>query len=299
MIAVPAGTGKPRRWEWPLTHVRIAVLLTAQRLESGLYWGKIIGTLAGLAMRNPWAVAAGLILGHQFDRGFADRFRLFEKQGADISRVSEGFVKALFETMGHLTKIDGRVSENEIRSARMVMHRLSLNPAQVRRAIGWFDVGKQPGFPLLQKMRELRRVGARSAADRLTFVRLLLEVVLAKDRLKKEERALIWKICTELGIGRVELAQLEAMIRAQKGFKRSPAGDADAVRVREAYEALGVSSDATNDEVKTAYRRLMNKNHPDKISGSNPGADVIAEAERRTREVRRAYEMLKARRSIR
>jgi len=43
----------------------------------------------------------------------------------------------------------------------------------------------------------------------------------------------------------------------------------------------------------------MNKNHPDKISGSNPGADVIAEAERRTREVRRAYEMLKARRSIR
>jgi len=297
MIAVPAGTGKPRRWEWPLTNVRIAVLLTAQRLESGLYWGKIIGTLAGLAMRNPWAVAAGLILGHQFDRGFADRFRLFEKQGADISRVSEGFVKALFETMGHLTKIDGRVSENEIRSARMVMHRLSLNPAQVRRAMGWFDVGKQPGFPLLQKMRELRRVGARSAADRLTFVRLLLEVVLAKDRLKKEERALIWKICTELG--RVELAQLEAMIRAQKGFKRSPAGDADAVRVREAYEALGVSSDATNDEVKTAYRRLMNKNHPDKISGSNPGADVIAEAERRTREVRRAYEMLKARRSIR
>jgi len=256
MIAVPAGTGKPRRWEWPLTHVRIAVLLTAQRLESGLYWGKIIGTLAGLAMRNPWAVAAGFILGHQFDRGFADRFRLFEKQGADISRVSEGFVKALFETMGHLTKIDGRVSENEIRSARMVMHRLSLNPAQVRRAMGWFDVGKQPGFPLLQKMRELRRVGARSAADRLTFVRLLLEVVLAKDRLKK-------------------------------------------VRVRGAYEALGVSSDATNDEVKTAYRRLMNKNHPDKISGSNPGADVIAEAERRTREVRRAYEMLKARRSIR
>ena len=264
-----------------------------------MYWGKIIGTLAGLAMRSPWAAMAGFILGHQFDRGFSDRFRLFEKQGADLPRVSEAFVKALFQSMGHLAKIDGRVSEDEIRSARMVMHRLSLNPAQVRRAIGWFDEGKERGFPLIQTMRELRRVSARSASDRLTFVRLLLEVVLAKQRLKKEERGLLWKICTELDIGRVDFAQLEAMIRAQKGFKRSPAGDADAIRVRHAYEALGVSPESTNAEVKTAYRRLMNKNHPDKISGSNPGADVIAEAERRTREVRSAYEMLKARRSIR
>jgi DnaJ like chaperone protein len=110
---------------------------------------------------------------------------------------------------------------------------------------------------------------------------------------------LIWKICIELDIGRVEFAQLEAMIRAQKGFKRSPAGDADATRVRRAYEALGVSPEATNDEVKTAYRRLMNKNHPDKLSGSDPDKEVIAEAVRRTREVRGAYEMLKARRSIR
>ena len=38
---------------------------------------------------------------------------------------------------------------------------------------------------------------------------------------------MIWTICTELDIGRVELAQLEAMIRAQKGFKRSPEGSAD------------------------------------------------------------------------
>jgi DnaJ like chaperone protein len=130
-------------------------------------------------------------------------------------------------------------------------------------------------------------------------VRLLLEVVLAKQGLKKEERALLWTICTELDIGRVEFAQLEAMIRAQKGFKRSPAGDADANRVRQAYETLGVTPESTNDEVKKAYRRLMNISHPDKISGSDPGPAVIAEAERRTREVRSAYEMLKARRSIR
>lgn len=264
-----------------------------------MYWGKIIGTVAGLATLKPWLAVAGLILGHQFDRGFAARYRDFEKQGADIGRVSEAFVRALFQTMGHLAKADGRVSEDEIRAARTVMHRLGLSPALVRHAIGWFDEGKRPGFPLVQTVREARRVGARGAGKRTMFVRLLLEVILAKETLSKEERALIWTVCNELDIGRVELAQLEAMIRAQRGFRRSPAGNADAARVTRAYKALGMSPDATNEEIKRAYRRLMNRIHPDKIAGSNPDAAAVAEAERRTREVRGAYEMLKARRSIR
>lgn len=271
---------------------------------SGLYWGKIIGTLAGLAV--PGTVLSkivlaviGFMLGEQFDRGFSRRFDAFTRAGDNIGRLSDDFVKALFKTMGHLAKIDGRVTEDEIRAARSVMHRLGLGPAQVRRAIDWFDAGKQPGFPLLKTVRELRRVGARNPSHRALFVRLLLEVVLAKDALHQKERSLIWQVCTELDIGRVEFAQLEAMIRAQKGFRRSPAGDADAARVRAAYRALGVGSEASNKEIKTAYRRLMNKNHPDKLAGSNPDDAMLTEAQRRTREVRTAYELLKARREIR
>ena len=245
------------------------------------------------------ALIAVLLVAYQFYRGFKKSMHMFEQDGADIGRVPDSFVRALFGCMGHLAKSDGRVSEDEIRAARLVMHRLGLSPALVRRAVGWFDDGKLPGFPLVQTVREVRRVSGRSMSKRVLFPRLLLEVVLAKNALSREERATIWTICSELDIGRVELAQLEAMIRAQKGFKRSPAGDADAARLRRAYEALGVKAAASNGDIKTAYRRLMNQNHPDKISGSNPEPDVMAEAERRTREVRTAYEMLKARRSIR
>jgi DnaJ like chaperone protein len=264
-----------------------------------LYWGKIIGTLAGLVTLKPWFAFLGLVLGHQFDRGFANKYRSFEQQGQRIDRLSDDFIKAFFQTTGHLAKSDGRVSQQEIRAARSIMHRLGLGPAQVRHAINWFDEGKLATFPLVKTVRQLRRVGARRADLRLLFVRLLLEVALAKDRLHQKERAMIWTVCTELDIGRVELAQLEAMIRAQKGFRRSPAGDADARRIRQAYKMLGVESSATNDEIKTAYRRLMSKNHPDKIASTNPAATVVAEADKRTREVRSAYEMLKARRSIR
>ena len=264
-----------------------------------MYWGKIIGTLAGAITLKPWFALLGLALGHQFDRGFAAKYRDFESRGRSIGRLPEEYIRPLFQAMGHLAKSDGRVSEAEIRATRSIMHRIGLGPARVRNAMNWFEDGKRPDYPLLQTMRHTRRIAARNPELRLLFVRLLLEVVLAKERLQQQERALIWKVCTEFEIGRVELAQLEAMIRAQKGFRHSPAGDADAERVKSAYQALGVDQSATNSEIKKAYRRLMSRNHPDKIAGSNPGQDMVAEAERRTREVRSAYEMLKARRSIR
>jgi len=265
------------------------------------YWGKVVGAVAGLASGRPWMALIGLVLGHQFDRGFADRFTKFgpEVSNGRLEKLSGQFVKALFQTMGHLAKADGRVTEDEIRAVRTLMNRLGLGPVEVRQAIAWFESGKATTFPLKSTLRQIRAESARKAESRALFVRLLMEVALSKANLHQRERAMLWIVCTELEIGRVEFAQLEAMLRAQRGFRRSAAGDADARRVTAAYAALGVEKSSTNDEIKRAYRRLMNKNHPDKLSGNNPDQAAITEAERRTREVRSAYEMLKARRSIR
>ena len=54
---------------------------------------------------------------------------------------------------------------------------------------------------------------------------------------------------------------------------------------RDLYEVLGVARDATTDEIKSAYRKLALRHHPDR----NPGDK---EAEQRFREAAEAYSVL-------
>jgi DnaJ like chaperone protein len=265
------------------------------------YWGKIIGTISGLAMGRLWMVLLGLLIGHQFDRKLAERFFHYQRKEFDVhlDQLPEDFIKALFQIMGHLAKADGRVTEDEIQTVRTLMHRFGLVPSQIRQAIDWFESGKKRNFPLLATIRQFKQKSARRLEMRGLFVRLLMEVSLSKERLHQRERSLYWIVCTELDISRFEFAQLEAMTRAQYGFRSSPQGNTDAQRVQSAYRSLRISESSTNAEIKQAYRRLMNKNHPDKLASKNLDSVAISEAERKTREIRGAYEMLKARRNIR
>ena len=56
--------------------------------------------------------------------------------------------------------------------------------------------------------------------------------------------------------------------------------------MRDPYQVLGVSPNATDEEIKKAYRRLAKQYHPDR----NPGD---AEAARKMQEINAAYEQIK------
>ena len=47
--------------------------------------------------------------------------------------------------------------------------------------------------------------------------------------------------------------------------------------MKDPYSILGVSSSATDDEIKTAYRNLARKYHPDNYGDDNPLKDLANE----------------------
>jgi molecular chaperone DnaJ len=56
---------------------------------------------------------------------------------------------------------------------------------------------------------------------------------------------------------------------------------------RDYYEVLGVAKNATEEEIKKAYRRLAAKHHPDRHQGDN-----VKKSEEKFKEAKEAYEML-------
>lgn len=63
--------------------------------------------------------------------------------------------------------------------------------------------------------------------------------------------------------------------------------------MRDPYEVLGVSPDASDDEIKKAYRELARKYHPDNYQ-NNPLADL---AEEKMKEINQAYDAVTKARS--
>lgn len=267
--------------------------------------GKVGGGILGFIAGGPVGALIGGALGHQFDRGAGLAGRPpgldYDDPGAPGASPAERqhlFFETTFFGLGALAKADGRVSEGEIDAARGVMQDMRLNPEAVRRAIACFTAGKRPGFPIQGRVALLRQACAGQPELLRTFLEIQMEFLLGKPAISPRERSLLLGMAGTLGVGRVDLAHLEAVLRARRGFRdrRGPAEPTHSLAG--AYQALGLEPGATDAEVKTAYRRLMNQHHPDKQAARGMPDSMLEAAKERTREIRAAYELIRDQRGM-
>lgn len=251
--------------------------------------GKVVGGALGFLAGGPVGSLLGAVLGHQFDQGLGSA--TLREGLAGATNAQAVFFATTFEVMGHIAKSDGRVSEDEIRVARRIMHSMQLQPGAVRAAIERFSAGKNGNYPLQRRLGELAKVTRGQHDIARAFVNIQLQAAMGAGPFTAQKRQLLWTAAQTLGIGRVEFAQIEAELREVSG--------ASGMTLESAYKALGIDSSVPDDAVKKAYRRLMNKHHPDKLIAKGLPESMVEVAEAKTHEVRTAYERIRESRGMR
>lgn len=254
------------------------------------WFGKAIGGLIGSVL-GPVGSLVGIAIGHQVDQQAEAR----RGRRSGTRAVSQLFFEVAFEVMGRVAKADGRVSEQEIQIARQIMQSMKLTPSLMNVAIDCFTRGKGPSYPLADRLEALTaQIGQRSDLAR-AFVQLQVQAAVGAGVIEAEKRELLERVARALGVSRVELTQIEALVR---GLGRQPGGPTTAEALAAAYGVLGVAPNANDDDVKTAYRRLMSQHHPDKLVARGLPESMRAVAEQKTQEVRAAYETIKTQRGL-
>ncbi|WP_370558854.1 co-chaperone DjlA [Edwardsiella tarda] len=269
------------------------------------YWGKLVGVLLGLMSGiGFWGVVLGFLVGHMFDKS-----REIKRRGyfANQQQRQELFFCTTFQVMGHLTKSKGRVTEADIQVASMFMDRLNLHGEARMMAQQAFREGKEPGYPLRERLRELRSV----CFGRIDLIRIFLEIQLqaafADGQLHPNERAVLYVIAEELGFSRAQFDQFLGMmegasirrwlpsiggskaITSSRGFYAPPQGPT----LEDACKVLGVAPSADATTIKRAYRKLMSEHHPDKLVAKGLPPEMMELAKQKAQEIQAAYDLIK------
>ena len=260
------------------------------------WWGKLLGGTFGYMLGGPLGALIGAALGHNFDAKL-NRFSTSGDRTADHERVQTAFFTATFSVMGHIAKADGQVSRDEIRMAQAVMTHMRLNPALKKLAESLFTQGKQPEFVLDDVLEQFKRECRHSHTLLRIFLEILIQAAYADGVLHPAEKIILLHICDYLGFTREEFNSLESLIKSGgyshasggSGYRSPPTRN----ELQQAYQILSVTPDASDDEIKKAYRRLINQHHPDKLVAKGLPEEMMKMAADKTHEIKSAYEMIK------
>jgi DnaJ like chaperone protein len=245
----------------------------------------LIITLIGAFIGYKLGGLIGLLIGGGLGYWLVRRLR--QKMLGKLLGAQQQFLSSTFAVMGCVCKADGHVSEDELEASRQLWDKLRLTEPQRAQARADFNRGKSDDFDLDAELAKVRLMASRQPALRQLFLQVQLTAVAADGVLHPAEREMIMRVVRGLGCSEAEIAQVEAILRggAHTAASQGPS-------LEDSYQVLGVSPDASDAEVKKAYRRLMSENHPDKLASKGLPESMREVAKERTAEIGNAYEQI-------
>ncbi len=212
------------------------------------------------------------------------------------------FLETVFVLMGKLAKADGRISQIEIDHVEAFIKKMGMSAEHRQEAIRQFKRGADPNFNVSVTLDNFMQHCGRTFNMRQMLLVYLTVMALADGQLDPSERQVLEQVAAHLGYSRAEFNRILEMVLGQAHFssgqqQRGPR-PTSASDLADAYKALGVNKEATNQEIKRAYRKLMSQYHPDKLMGQGVPEDMIAVATEQAKEIQVAYDLIKKHRGI-
>ena len=267
------------------------------------WWGKLLGAFFGFLIAGPAGAFFGVLIGNFFDRGLAVHFsRPHWSYHAEKRKAIQAiFLETTFSVMGHLAKTNGRVTEPVIQMAKTIMQELSLSRAQKKLAETYFIQGKNPRFNINKAIILFHRATFGNAELIRTFIDIQYRVAII-DGLSSKKQSVLNEIFSLLGF-----APLNQQTRFYEDFVhdstyRQTHQQSSSNHQRRyhtapnmldhAYGILEISPATSKEGVKNAYRRLISRNHPDKLIAKGLPEEMIKKANEKTQKIRKAYEQI-------
>ena len=270
------------------------------------YWGKIIGAFFGYLVGGAIGALLGLAIGHIFDKGLQGKHHLkFTHLTPDVLVQIRGeFITATFAVMGYMTTIEEHSAEDKVKLAKHVMDRIGIREERRGEALRLFNEGQKPDFPLQTIIGQFYVACKNEPSLLEMFLEIQLYAAHYFGKINPLVKQTLLTICYQMDMGNGDYNRIERLVKAEyQSPTPAPKTRANSKKTRlrrgksagleDAYAMLNTTPEATDEEVKAAYRRLTSKHHPDKLVAQGMSDDVLKSAEEKTRLIRAAYERIR------
>ena len=213
------------------------------------------------------------------------------KKQADVNEA-----KFLVSLLAKVAKSDGRVSELEARLITQVLDDLSQKVSGVSGVREYlkevYNSQKENVDNAYETARNYKRafnLNYDTCVARLTF---FLNLAYIDGEFNKSEQDVIRNIAYGFGIDKETLDEI--IFKFDSFYGSRFGADHDEVSLEnDAFEVLGLSKNASLDEIKARYKELVRQYHPDILMGRGESKEVIERSTKKLQEINEAYGRLK------